>query len=116
MIFGEEEKDWKDSLSPEAQQLLSEMFDSAKRHKGAYLQADDVKVAQLWCALVEVKKELAEVKEQMNRISAPFRAIVSVGDTEKKRAIERLVSGIIKPTEEETSEATKRLVESLMKF
>jgi hypothetical protein len=41
---------------------------------------------------------------------------VAVGDDEKKRAIQRLISDIIKPTDEETSEATQHLVESLMKF
>ena len=112
----EDDKDWKDLLSPEAQQLLAEMFDSAKRHKGAYMQSDDVKVAQLWCALVEIKKELDDVKCQLEKVSAPFEAIVTIGDAEKKRAIQRLISDIIKPTEEEAGEATKRLVESLMKF
>lgn len=115
-MWFKEETDWKDSLSPEAQQVLAEMFDSAKRHKGAYLQADDVKVAQLWCALVELKKEVKELKEQVERVSAPFRAIVTIGDAEKRRAIHQLISSIVKPTEEETSEATKQLVESLMKF
>ena len=92
------------------------MFDAAKRHKGAYLQSDDVKIAQLWCALVELKRENKELREQIDKVSAPFRAIAMVGNVEKKRAIQKLIGDIVRPTEEETSEATKRLVESLMKF
>jgi hypothetical protein len=116
MMFKEEDKDWKDSLSPDAQQMLADMFDSAKRHKGAYLQADDVKVAQLWCAMIELKNEVRAVKEQLDKVAAPFRAIAMVGDAEKRHAIQKLISDIVRPTEEETSEATKRLVDSLMKF
>jgi uncharacterized protein Yka (UPF0111/DUF47 family) len=116
MIFEDRERDWKESLSPETQQLLASMFDSAKRHKGAYLQADDVKVAQIWCALVELKKEIKNLEEQIDRVSAPFHAIATVGESEKRRAIQKLIGEIVRPTEEGTSEATKRLVESLMKF
>ncbi len=116
MLFEDREKDWKESLSPDAQRLLVGMFESAKKYKGAYLQADDVKVAQLWCALVELKEEMAGIREQVDKVSAPFRAIVTVGEAEKRRVIHKLVSDVIRPTEEGTSEATRRLVESLMKF
>lgn len=115
-VLFEKEEDWKDFLAPDIQQELADMFERTKRHKGAYMQSSDVKVAQLWCALVEMKKEIEELKGAVERVSAPFKAITMVGEAEKKKAIQRLISDIIKPTEEETSEATKRLVESLMKF
>lgn len=115
-MFSEKEEDWKDFLAPDAQNKLSEMFERTKKHKGAYMNSSDVKAAQLWCALVEMKKDLEEMKASVEKVSAPFRAIAVVGDAEKKKAIQRLISDIIKPTEEETSEATRRLVESLMKF
>jgi len=115
-VFFEKEEDWKDFLASDAQQQLAELFENTKKHKGAYLQSGDVKIAQLWCALVEMKKEIEELKSAIEKVSAPFRAIAVVGDMEKKKAIQKLVSEIIRPTEEETTEATKRLVESLMKF
>lgn len=115
-MLGSEERDWKESLNSESQQMLAEIFESAKKHKGAYLQSDDVKVAQLWCAMVELKKEIENVKVQIDKVSAPFRAIAIVGESEKRKAIQKLVSDIVRPTDEETSEATKRLVDSLMKF
>jgi len=115
-VFKEETNDWKDSLSPEAQQLLSDMFESAKRHKGAYIQADDVKVAQLWCAMIELKNDVKAMKEQVEKVSAPFRAMAMVGEAEKRQTIHKLISDIVKPTEKETNEATKKLVDSLMKF
>lgn len=115
-VFFEKGEDWKDLLAPDAQRQLAETFERTKKHKGAYLQSSDVKIAQLWCALVEMRKEIEELKSRVEKVSVPFRAIAVVGDAEKKKAIQRLISDIIKPTEEETTEATKRLVDSLMKF
>ena len=116
MVFGGKEEDWKDFLSPEAQHILAGILESAKKHKGAYAQADDVKVAQLWTAIVELKKEMDEIKETLGKVTEPWKTVVSIGDAEKKKTIEKLVAEIIKPTNEESQEATKRLVDSLMKF
>jgi hypothetical protein len=115
MIF-DEERDWKDLLSRDAQQILAEVFEKTKDHKGAYLAADDVKVAQVWCAVIELTKECAKIKEQLAMLSGPFKGIVEVGEIEKKRAVERIVRDIIKPMDEQSEEATRKLVESLMKF
>lgn len=115
MVFREKE-DWKELLSEEAKQTLSNIFESTKKHRGAYLNADDVKIAQIWCSILELKKDVDEVKKMLGKLEEPFRAIVSVGEAEKKRTIERVVAEIIRPTDETTQEATRKLVESLMKF
>ena len=115
MIF-EKPEDWKEFLSEDAQKTLSELFDMTKKHKGAYMHAEDVKIAQLWCALVELRKQNAELIELVKRLEEPFRAIVSIGEAEKKKTIEKLMEEIVKPETEEEKEATQKLVESLMKF
>jgi hypothetical protein len=115
MIF-DEEKDWKDLLSRDAQQILAELFEKTKDHKGAYINAEDVKIAQIWCALVELMKECTKVKEQLAMVAGPFKGIVEVGEVEKRKTVERIVRDIIKPMDQESEEATKKLVESLMKF
>jgi hypothetical protein len=114
-MFNDKE-DWKCCLGEEERKILEELINSTKRHKCAYSQADDVKVAQLWCALVEMKKELDEVKSMLGKVEEPFKAIVEVGEAEKRKAIERIVAEIVRPTDKETQEATSKLVESLMKF
>ena len=117
MIFdNDEEKDWKDLLSRDAQHILAELFESAKDYKGAYMQAEDVKVGQLWCALIEMKKEMDVLKQQSEIMAGPFKSIVLIGEAEKKKAIERIVRDMIKPMDEQSEEATRKLVESLMKF
>lgn len=115
MLFGEKE-DWKGMLTDDAQEVLSRIFDMAKKHKAAYIQSDDVKIAQLWSALIELKKDIDSVKEALGKVEEPWRAVISIGEAAKKQTIERLVSEIIRPTDTESQEATKKLVESLMKF
>lgn len=115
MIFGEE-KDWKELLHPGDQQVLADMLERTKVHKSAYLQAEDVKVAQLWSALLELKKDFDRMTETIKRVEAPFKTIVEIGEAEKRRTIQRIVTDIVKPTEEAEREATEKLVNSLMKF
>lgn len=115
-MFEKEPEDWKECLQPEDQQVLAEVLNTTKRHKGAYMQAEDVKVAQIWCALVEIKKKLDELAKGQKILEEPFRAIVEVGESEKRKAIERMLREIVRPTDESSEQATKKLVESLMKF
>ena len=108
-------KDWKECLSPEDQVILAEMFETTKKNKCAYMCADDVKVAQLWCAILEMKKEFNKIKEATERTQLPFKAIAEIGEIQKRKTIDQLIREIIKP-EPSQEEVTKKLVESLMKF
>ncbi len=114
-LFGEE-KDWKEFLSDDARQSLEDLLTRARKHRGAYSKSDDVKLSQIWSVLIELKRDVDEIKKTLGKLEEPWKAIVSVGDAEKKRAIERMVSEIVRPTSEDTQEANKKLVESLMKF
>ena len=108
--------DWKELLPPEAKEVLSEILDKTKKYRYAYTQADDIKIAQLWTALIELAKELKEVNKTLGKVEEPFKAIIEVGEKEKRKTIAKIVEEIIRPTDEETQEATKKLVDSLMKF
>lgn len=111
-----EKEDWKEYLNEDAKQILADLLESTKKHRCAYCSAEDVKVAQLWTAIVEIKKQLDENNALLKKVEAPFRAIIEVGEEEKKKTVEKIISEIVKPNDEQTQEATKKLVESLMKF
>lgn len=108
--------DWKENLNDEDKPVLQDILNSTKKHRYAYTNADDVKVAQLWTALIEMKKELDKTNEMLGNLKKPWEAIVSVGEEKKRETIEKMVQEIIKPSDETTQEATQKLVESLMKF
>src|SRR5438552_3109800 len=112
MVFGQRKDNWKDNLSEDAQNILSELFEMSKKHRGAYMASDDVKIAQLWSALVEMQREIIDLREAVSRIEMPFKAIVAVGEAAKKAAVENFVREIVKPETEDQEEATRKLVES----
>ncbi len=49
--------DWKQLLSPEDEARLNDVLKRVARHRGAYKNAHDVKNAQLWAAILELRKE-----------------------------------------------------------
>lgn len=108
--------DWKDSLNPEIKEILKEVLERSSYHRYAYTQADDVRIAQLWVAIAELARDIKEVKEMLGKVEQPFKAIIEVGEAEKKKAIERIVEEILRPTDEATKEAAKKLVDTLMQF
>ncbi|MBI2547459.1 MAG: hypothetical protein HYW23_03365 [Candidatus Aenigmarchaeota archaeon] len=108
--------DWKDNLNDEDKPVMNQIIDSTKKHRYAYTSADDPKIAQLWTAIIELKKEMNKTQDMLGKLKEPWSAIVSVGEEEKRRTVEKLVQEIIKPVDETTQEATQKLVESLMKF
>jgi len=112
----EKETNWKEFLNEDAKNILANIFETTKKHRCAYMQAEDVKHAQLWCALIELKKDVAGMTELLSKIEAPFKAIVAIGEAEKRKAIEKFVTEIVRPEEDEEKKATQKLVESLMKF
>ena len=114
MIF-DEERDWKECLSEEDQQVLAGLFEKARKHKCAYCGAEDVKVAQLWCAILEMKKDLDIQAAMIEKTAQPFRAIVEMAEVEKRKTVDRLVREMLRP-EPDKEEATRKLVDSLMKF
>lgn len=114
--MAKKEDDWKEYLNPETKSILAEVLNDTKAHKGAYMNAQDVKVAQLWCAIADMKKHLEKLEKSQIRIEEPFRAIVEAGDAEKKKVIEKILREMIRPTDEATEKTTKELVETLMKF
>lgn len=115
MLFGEE-KDWKEFLCDKAGVELAELIERSKKHRCAYMQADDVKVAQLWCALTEVYVQLKHVEERLGKIENAVKGVVGLGEIAKKEALEERVSGILKAKTSEEREQVKRIVDSLMNF
>ena len=115
MVF-RNKTDWTECLRKEDKDVLKEILSLAGKHRCAYIQADDVRIAQLWCALIELKRIIDEQQRVIRKLSEPFKRIVEVGEAEKRKAIRKLVSSIVQPKSEEEKESVEKLVETLMKF
>ena len=79
MLFKSDDN-WKKYLGIEDEEHLNEILHRASRHKGAYKNADEVKIAQMWCALIELRKENVILQKRLKRMEEMFDAIF-----EKKR-------------------------------
>jgi hypothetical protein len=115
MLFGEEE-DWKELLSGRVQVELAELIEKAKLHRAAYTQADDVKVAQLWAALVELSLELKKTQDKLTKMEFLARGFKELGETAKREAIKERVSDLFRPKSVSEKEEVDKIVDTLMQF
>jgi Asp-tRNA(Asn)/Glu-tRNA(Gln) amidotransferase B subunit len=115
VIFGEE-KDWKEFLSPSDQEILAEVLENTKVHRAAYMQSDDVKVAQLWCAVTELTKQLKDMESKLEKMEKLFKGIVGLAEVEKRKALEERIAEMFKVKKDEEREATRKIVDALMEF
>ena len=89
-------KDWKQFLTLEDENRLNEILRNVSKYRGAYKNADEIKVAQLWCSILELRKENLSLHNRLLRI-------------------EDILSGMIERVKKQ-EEDKKRVVESLEKF
>ena len=73
-MFHEKGTDWKTLLGKEDEEKLNELIKSAAKHREAYSKAENIKMAQLWCALLEMRKQQEELELRLARLEDVFRA------------------------------------------
>ncbi len=86
-------KDWKQYLSAEDEEKLNELLKRVSRHRGAYKNADEIKIAQLWCAFLEARSENVTLKKRLERLEYLLEGTFSrvrEEEREKNRTIESL--------------------------
>ena len=71
--------DWKRNLSAEDEARLNAVLRRVAKHRPAYRSAHDVRIAQLWAAMLELDKEksagYADLEKRVRRIEIIFEAI-----------------------------------------
>ena len=95
-MFFNPAKDWKQFLTLEDENRLNDILRKVSKHRGAYKNADEIKIAQLWCSVLEMKKDNMALHERIGRI-------------------EDILGGMIDRVKKQESEK-KKIVESLEKF
>ncbi len=79
-------KDWKEFLTTEDEEELNNILKRISKYRGAYKNADDIKLAQLWCSILELRKENLILKKKLARIEEVFENMFSkVFEQEKER-------------------------------
>lgn len=59
------DSDWKENLSAESEQELNALLEATRKHRCAYNGAENVQIAQVWCAMVEMLKMMNKLEERV---------------------------------------------------
>lgn len=86
------ERNWKALLNPEDEQRLNGLLEQIKKNRAAYLSADDVKLAQLWCALIESNKQNVTYDARLRRLEFILGGIATRAQTLDRSANQLLES------------------------
>ena len=73
-MFHEKNPEWKNLLGSEDEEKLNELIRGVAKHREAYSKAENIKIAQLWCALLELKRQQEEIEARLTRLEDIFRA------------------------------------------
>src|SRR3989344_6170220 len=103
MLFFQKKDDWKSSLQKKDEKKLNEILVKTEKHKMAYLKSNNIKIAQLWSALLEMEKEKEYMERRIRRMEYIFSGMterlrneIVLEDTEKaekrkERDLENLI-------------------------
>jgi hypothetical protein len=83
-------KNWKKLLNLEDEMLLNEILMRAASHRGAYRNSDDVKIAQLWCSMIESKKQMNQIDERLRRIEHMLSGLIQRNREEEDKLLKTL--------------------------
>lgn len=70
-------KEWKHFLSAEDEEKLNEFLRKVSRHRGAYKNSSEIKNAQLWCAVLELRKENSMLQKRLDKMQYIFDGMLS---------------------------------------
>ena len=115
VLFGED-RDWKELMCEDAQVELADLIEKAKKHRCAYMQADDVKVAQVWSALTEVHREIKRMEVRLAKVKIMVKSFAQVGEMAKRETLRERMGDILKPKTSKEREQVEKIVDSLMEF
>lgn len=107
-MFGKTE-DWKEMLAFDDKNVLANLIEMGKRHKIAYMHDDEkVLTAQLWCALIEMKKEIDSMKGKLANANVLSDVIIEKGNLAKKESVKSIVANIF--GEEKAEQITENIL------
>ena len=88
-MFFRNEKNWKGFLSLSDEEEMNRILERTAKYRPAYKNAEDVKMAQLWCALLEMRKDTLNLNKRLERIEFILQGMF---DREEKKRQELLDS------------------------
>ncbi|MAG19848.1 hypothetical protein CL618_00230 [archaeon] len=66
---------WKNKVDPGLKKFLETLLVESRKQKKAFLEADDPKIAQVWCSMAELGKQIVELNRKLDYLE---KALVEV--------------------------------------
>ncbi len=88
---GKDKADWKENLSAEAEQDLNMLLEATRKHRCAYKSAENVQVAQVWCAMIEQQRMIAKLEQRVAYIERVLDKMFKGHDDEKEALLKGLL-------------------------
>jgi hypothetical protein len=82
--------DWKENLCVEDEQRLNELLESIRRHRCAYKSAENVQIAQIWCAMIEQQKMINKLEARLSYIERVLDKLFRGHEDEKEALLKNL--------------------------
>lgn len=82
--------EWKGFLSASDERALNEFLERIAEYRPAYKNAENVKNAQLWCAVLEVLKQNRKLQERVRRLEFILEGLTSRYNKERESLCESL--------------------------
>jgi predicted nuclease with TOPRIM domain len=93
MVFFTPQKDWKQFLSIDDENRLNDILKKVSKHRGAYRNAPEIKFAQIWCSMLELRKENLLLQDRLEKLEDILGGMfdrIKRQEAEKDRLIESL--------------------------
>ena len=89
-LFNFNKKDWKQYLFPEDEKNLDDFIKKVLKYRGAYKNSTDVKSSQLWCAVLELRKENFILQKRIKHLESMFECIFNKMKKQEQENLEIL--------------------------
>jgi len=90
MLF--KRRDWKQFLSVDDEDTLNKFLKEISKYRGAYRNSDEIKIAQLWCAILELRKENLNLQKRLDFFESIFESLFEKVKEQEKEKRELLKS------------------------
>jgi hypothetical protein len=86
-----EAADWKEYLPVEDEAKLNELLEATRRHRCAYKGSDNIQVAQVWCALIEMMKMMNKIEQRVAYIERVLDRLFRGYEGERNKLLDGLL-------------------------
>ncbi|MEM7826683.1 MAG: hypothetical protein QXQ40_00465 [Candidatus Aenigmatarchaeota archaeon] len=83
-------KNWKKYLNVDDEIILNDILKKTAKHRGAYKNSDEIKIAQLWCSLIEAEKKINTLDARLKRLEYILGGIIKRAEEDKDALLKSL--------------------------